>query len=298
MNSEPKILYINRAINDKQQDFEFLFTIYRICINTYNSHVIFDFTGCSFLKQNAIAFIGALIRLLQVHENLVSFRLQSIRYDVKRHLEQNGFLHTFFATDAKWNGNSIPYREDMMSDTDNYTLYLSEKWLKYGWIKVSDRLKAHIISPVIEAYINVFDHASSPVGVVTYGQYYHKMKLLKITLVDFGVGIPYNVRTYLEKPRMSAKNALEWAFQPSSTTKDQTQFARGVGLKLLKEFIQKNRGKLEVYSDDGYMCVDATHSGAMQHTMGFKGTLVQITLTCDETHYILTDEETNDDWFF
>ena len=54
----------------------------------------FDFSGCEFLQQNAVAFLGALVRLLQKNGNIVYFRTQSVNPKVRINLEQNGFLHS------------------------------------------------------------------------------------------------------------------------------------------------------------------------------------------------------------
>ena len=300
MSSDSVPVSIFKNINDNSWDYNYLFQLYEKLKNVSGVDVRFEFEGCRFLQQNAVAFLGALIRLLQKQHNTVFFALQSIAEPVRVNLEQNGFLYGLGLGGNPWDGNSIPYREDTTYDVNDYTDYLSERWLGRGWINVSEQLKDHIITRIIEAYINVFDHADSPIGVVTCGQRYPNKGELKLALVDFGVGIPFTVRTYLEQPNLSAQEALKWAFEPTKTTKDKGNFARGNGLKLLKSFIQENHGKLEIYSDTGYVRIDATGDYFTDRQSGFKGTLVQVTLMCDETRYTLPGEEDHDsnEWFF
>ena len=114
-------------------------------------------------------------------------------------------------------------------------------------------------------------------------------------MVDMGVGIPQTVRDYLKQPEMSAEAALRWAFEPTKTTKDQNNFARGNGLKLLKSFMEENHGKLEIYSENGYACIDDTGNRFEKNrSRSFQGTIVQITLICDTDRYTLPEEEDYD----
>jgi anti-anti-sigma regulatory factor/predicted small secreted protein len=295
-----KLVHIDRNINDDQRDYDYLLDLGDALKGTRDTKVVFDFTGCEFLRQNAVVVLGAIIRLLQRNGNAVVFRLSSIHERVRVNLEQNGFLHSLGLGGSPWDGNSIPYREDRFMAEDDYADYLSEKWLGRGWINVSASLRDHIVSRVIEAYINVFDHAKSPVGVITCGQHYPYMHELRITMVDVGVGIPHTVREYMKQPQMSADDALRWAFEPTKTTKDQNNFARGNGLKLLKSFMEENHGKLEIYSGAGYACIDDKGNRFENRSRSFQGTIVQITLICDTTRYALPEEEDydSDEWFF
>jgi hypothetical protein len=295
-----KTVFINQNINDGQWDYDFLFDLCGQLRGIKDSDIIFDFTGCGFLRQNAVVILGALTRVLQQDGNTVRFRLSTIVERVRTNLEQNGFLYRLGLGNTPWDGNSIPYREDRFMVEDDYADFLSEKWLGRGWINVSANLRDHIVSRVIEAYINVFDHAASPIGVITCGQHYPRMEELRITMVDMGVGIPHTVRAYLKQPQMSAADALRWAFEPMKTTKDQDNFARGNGLKLLKSFMEENHGKLEIYSETGYVCIDDRGNRFENRQRSFQGTIVQITLICDAARYTLAeeDDQNSDEWFF
>ncbi len=295
-----KIVSVRGYINDSPPDYDYLFALCDQLRGIKSTEVIFDFTGCGFLRQNAVVLLGALVRLLQQNENKVAFRLGTIVDRVRINLEQNGFLHRLGLGGTPWNGNSIPFREDVVMVEDDYADFLSEKWLGRGWINVSANLRDHIVSRVIEAYINVFDHAASPIGVITCGQHYPSWRELRITMVDMGVGIPHNVREYLKQPQMSAADALRWAFEPMKTTKDQDNFARGNGLKLLKSFMEDNHGKLEIYSETGYVCIDDKGVRFYNRQRSFQGTIVQITLICDAARYTLAeeDDQNSEEWFF
>jgi signal transduction histidine kinase len=113
--------------------------------------------------------------------------------------------------------------------------------------------------------------------------------MLKLTVVDFGVGIPSNVRLFRRTPNIAAASAIRWAFQRGTTTKPNGT-GRGLGLDLLKEFVQLNQGRLEVFSHDGYALIGEGQERYETRQSYFEGTLVNITLRCDERHYRLADE--------
>ncbi len=47
----------------------------------------------------------------------------------------------------------------------------------------------------------------------------HPELLADRAVVDFGVGIPHNVRNFQKNFTLPADRALEWAFQPGTTTR-------------------------------------------------------------------------------
>jgi len=69
------------------------------------------------------------------------------------------------------------------------------------------------------------------------------MNQLVLSVVDFGMGIPNKIRSYLQSdPRAAnllSSSCLEWAFQSGNTTSRQLGVARGLGLDLLKEGLKK-----------------------------------------------------------
>ena len=115
------------------------------------------------------------------------------------------------------------------------------------------------------------------------------------TVVDFGIGIPANVRIHFNHdPRarsISASKCLQWAFQRGTTTGSKGHdISRGVGLDLLKEFIKINQGGLNMFSHEGYARIDNNIDMVANRISFFEGTLVNITLKCDESFYHFSDE--------
>ena len=68
---------------------------------------------------------------------------------------------------------------------------------------------------------------------------------------------------------------------------------RGLGLDLLKQFVCLNKGRLEFFSDYGHVYIDESRELYRVMPTFFEGTLVNISLVCDDTYYHLKSEMTD-----
>ena len=286
------------TLNDGPHDFARLVGIWND-VNDYFADIRFDFSRCGFLRPNAVAFLGGLARLVESRMGSVTFDWGTLHNSwVKTTLRQNGFACAFGDASAPWDGTSIRYREDREFYPDEVADYLSENWLGKGWVHthVSEALKNAIVERVLELYVNAFEHSESQIGVFSCGQYFPQLNELHLTLVDFGMGIPANVRGYLKKvrpdlaaERLKAGDCLRWAFQRMTTTRPGST-GRGVGLDLLKSFIRLNGGTMQVFSNDGFVEITADREVYDSFSTAFEGTVFHIKLICDENYYGLAGE--------
>ena len=290
------VLMLPALLNDKDQDFKKLFDL-RNQIEVSRADVDFDFSKCRFLRPNAVAFLGGTARLIESLGRKVAFDWDSLHNPaVLANMRQNGFAGTFGHPVTGWEGNSIPYREDRSLDMNAIMDYLTYNWLGKGWIHISDRLRDAIAGRMWEIYNNAFEHSGSKIGVFSCGQHFKKRNELILTVIDFGLGIPENVKTFFRKyvdeesiSKLTGAACLRWAFaRGNSTITDSV--ARGLGLDLLKEFVCLNQGKLEVYSNDAYALIDNAGERFVQRDVSFIGTIMHITLRCDERLYSFKDE--------
>lgn len=285
------------TINDRMRDFTQLFRIWNDA-NDYFADIRFNFSRCRFLRPNAVAFLGGLARLIESRMGSATFDWDTLRDEaVMTNLCQNGFARIFGYPTEAWCGNSIPYREDREFYPNEFADYLSNDWLGKGWVHehVSEPLKNAIIDRVLELYVNAFEHSKSQIGVFSCGQYFPQLNELHLTLIDFGMGIPASVRSYLKKirpdlpaERLTADFCLRWAFQNTHTTKPDS--SRGMGLTLLKSFIGANEGAMLVFSNDGFSEITADQESYGLFNPAFEGTVFHVRLICDENHYCLAGE--------
>lgn len=291
-----KVIRIS-TINDKISDFRRLFEI-RSQVDGWFEDVRFDFTECQFLRSNAVAFLGGLARSVESKSGSVVFDCNTLQNEaVITNLRQNGFAGNFGECSPGWDGNSIQYREDTHLEMNSIMDYLTYNWIGKGWIHVSHELCDAIVGQMWEIYNNAFEHGNSPIGVVSCGQHFPKQKTLILSVIDFGIGIASNVRNFLRHKvheedrvsRLSGGKCLEWAFKEGNTT-CMSEIPRGLGLDFLKRFVRLNQGKLEVYSNDGYVIIDKDRECYSTLDFSFNGTVIHITLQCDEKLYRFYNE--------
>lgn len=278
------------TLNDDKIDFIKLFRLWQQITTANHSEFIFEFSECRFLRQNAVAFLGGLARLIQSRGGDVSFAWNTLQEDIRANLAQSGFLSAFGNNQGRWQGNSIPYREDVDDSVESILNYLDKQWLGRDWVEVSQTIKDEIVCTVLEIYSNAFEHGRSNIGVFTCGQRYPNLNKLKLTAIDFGVGIPANVRQFYQNSNMLAEEALSWAFKPGTTTRHST-VPGGTGLDSLKKFVKSKQGKIEIYSHDGYALIDESQELYQSAPTFFEGTLINITIKCDINYYKFTENE-------
>jgi signal transduction histidine kinase len=294
-------------INDRPADFDKLFKLWNEAKGN-SLDITFDFSTCDFLRPNAIAFLGGLARLVESRNGRVTFDWNTANDKILAILRQNRFARVFGYTGVSGGpGNSIPYREDKTqsiyaSDVkDDIIEYLRHEWLGSGWVRMSPKLKNAIVGRVWEIYANAFLHAESGIGVFSCGQFFWRMGLLKLAVVDFGVGIPARIKElfkdYPSVGKLAAAACLRWAFQPGTSTRRHEGTGRGIGLDMLKEFVYVNHGKLEIYSENGYALITNQKEQYSNQASFFKGTVVNITLHCDERYYRFVNEGPSGPWF-
>jgi hypothetical protein len=155
-----------------------------------------------------------------------------------------------------------------------------------------------IAGKVWDVYANAFEHSRSPIGVFSCGQHYPGIKELHLTIIDFGQGIPCNVRSLPENTSLNPAQSLEWAIKPGNTT-IKSKIPRGMGLDFLRDFISSNQGNLTIFSNEGYIKIKSNEVRSELRSINFGGTLINIALKCDESYYYLASKEqnTNTSWF-
>src|SRR5690606_30003974 len=108
--------------------------------------------------------------------------------------------------------------------------------------------------------------------------------LLNFSVVDLGIGIQANVEKHTGV-HFAPQTAIVWATEARNTTK-RGGIPGGLGLKLLREFISLNGGRIQIVSDSGYwqQTKDKTMSRQLQYA--FPGTVVTIEInTADKQSY-------------
>lgn len=255
-----------------------------------------DFSNCSFFEANMAAPFYAVIARLRNALNDIS--VVNLPSPVETILRKNHFL-TVFNMDAlrDTNQTTIPFKIFKLHAGEQFSEYLDAYMKGRGIPSMSPALTKRFRQSLLEIFQNAAIHSQSKYGVFTCGQFYPQKHRLDFTISDAGIGIRENVRRYTGKKKMSSCAAIEWALTEGNTTKTGKQ-PGGLGLKLIKDFIQMNKGKLQIISRFGYYEFTTTGDQIVKMEHDFPGTCVNIEInTADRGNYCLKSELSSDDIF-
>jgi anti-sigma regulatory factor (Ser/Thr protein kinase) len=133
-------------------------------------------------------------------------------------------------------------------------------WIS-GGVGLSPASFASIKVCLEEVFNNIIDHSGEKVGCV-FAQHYLQKQEVMLSISDFGVGIPFNVRKV--EPGISDSAALARAVIEGFTTKS-TLRNQGAGLNILTRYVvSNNRGRVFVQSLRGsFNCIYAASGPRM-----------------------------------
>ncbi len=147
---------------------------------------------------------------------------------------------------------------------------------------------------IFEIFSNAVLHSCTKLGIFSCGQLFPSRNRLDFTVADLGIGIRQNVESHIGFS-LSAEQAITWATEGNNTTKH-GNVPGGLGLKLLCEFIDQNRGCIQIVSDAGYWRREneEIHTTLLEYP--FPGTVVSVEInTASEYSYRLASELTETD---
>ncbi|MFK5949699.1 MAG: hypothetical protein QM500_13130 [Methylococcales bacterium] len=311
------------SIRDDESGYNFLFRLSHSIMSDPMRHFDFDFKRCAILDQNAIAMLGGLARYVDAHNSSLSsamkgilgekcgvmFLVDSMSPLISDQLVKNNFLNHFSKASFEGYpvGDYIGYREHTeYLDANEIARHLNDEWLSDGKLSVTPALKEAVISRIFEIFMNAYGHAIDQsrikgLGAISCGQYNKKSGHLKLTVLDFGIGIIENVKSLLGKD-IDDVSAMEWALVTGNSTRTDSldkDMPRGLGFGLLNKFVLVNKGSLSIFSNTCSACVDDNGNYVVKKMKTpFDGTMVSITINCDDRHYSFNSEIDESEQYF
>jgi hypothetical protein len=285
-----------RDLRSNRQGFEQMAELASKIEDYFLGEIVVDMSQVGFCDANMCAPLGAVLYRASVDLNTVNF--SGLSEPVKAILEKNGFLANYgydFRRDTY--GTTIQYRRFERDESRLFAQYIERELLVgKGLPQMTDGLKRGFKEGILEIFSNSVIHAESKNGIFTCGQLFPANKLLNFTITDLGIGFRENI---LRKRglALTSRQAIEWAMQAGNTTKN-GRIPGGLGLKLLREFIQKNGGKIQITSYDGYWELSSGRAQSYTLKNSFPGTVVNIVInTADQKTYRLSKEISPEDLF-
>jgi len=226
---------------------------------------------------NMCSMLGAILYLFQRNLNNISINTEP---SITTILEKNNFLSFFgHARISDTHNTTISYQ--MLNPNDHlfFNGYIFNEFLsKPDLPQMSPLLKKKIAESIYELFVNAQIHSHTE-KIFTCGQHYPNKKEIEFMITDIGIGFKESVNRRFGA-NISSIQAIRWAMEEGHTTKEET--SGGLGLSLLKEFIHKNNGKIQVISGDGYWEYSGESIIEQTFREPFPGTVINIRVRTDD----------------
>jgi hypothetical protein len=282
------VKYYLPTIRSDKEGFTELARLRDVLGESIDDELIIDFSKCAFFDANMAASLKSVLATISGKSKTIS--IIGLPQKIENILRKNQFLSEYgyqFLQDH--NLTTLPYQYFQFSDSALFNKYLITHLSGKGIPEMSSVLKKKFRQSIFEIFENCATHSQSSPGIFVCGQSFPRLNRLDLTIADAGVGIRTNVRRFLNK-QISSRYAIRWAMKQGHTTKTGSQ-PGGFGLALLQNFIEHNKGKIQIVSRKGYY---EFSNGKKKYEIldaDFPGTTINLEInTKDNNSYCLSSE--------
>lgn len=275
-------------IRSNFEGYDFLVKFFSKTQKCIFDDILLDLSKTEWFEANLTAVLGAILSRLQFEPNTI--KIENICNKIKNIFSRNYFLSYFSGAETPdYYATTVRYRKFKIAEEKLFKEYLDRELLSKEVLpEMSASLRKKINESIFEIFNNAILHGDCE-NIFSCGQYYHQKKRLDFTIVNLGRTIQTNVNEYLRK-NLSGIETIQWAEHEGHTTK-QSRIPGGLGFSLIKDFLKKNRGKIQIVSADGYWEQAESNETSRSFSEKFKGTIVNLEFNvADDNHYCLTSE--------
>ncbi len=271
-------------INNTFESYQRLITFYQSNKNNLFGDIHLDLHG--FFSANMSAALGALLDLFSANLNDIHF--DRISPQIEQILLKNDFL-TYYGRQRLHDDHHTTIKFQKLKPTDGkyFKSYVIEELIGRTELPfMSVGVKEKITEAIYEIFVNAQIHSETK-SIYTCGQFFPNKNKIEFTIVDTGIGFKEKINQRFNS-KLNAIQAIEWAVQDTHTTKNVTG---GIGLAILKEFITRNKGKMQIVSDTGFYELGMQEEVFKMFQDKFPGTIVNLQFcTDDSNNYSLKSE--------
>ena len=228
----------------------------------------------------ADAHLASALRVVVDHsfERKQHLRFTNIAKNVSDILRKNGFFNERL---PDTNDTTIPWTHFSVDDSVEFASFAREHLSRHSMPKMSKSLSRKFFEGIDEIFANSSLHSNSPTPISVCGQYYPRKKKLAFVISDGGRGIRNSYIRWSGQD-IDAHDAINWAMQPQSTSRV-GDIPGGLGLTLIREFVELNGGVLAVASDKGFWKQDGTDVTMDGMRMPYTGTSIVLEIDSADT---------------
>jgi hypothetical protein len=219
--------------------------------------------------------------------------LTALPTELREKWKSNGFFNKFNydTTKIEKKHKEIRYIEIEKSAITKVTDYINEELLNRNDIpKMSAELHREFNKNIVEIINNAFEHGKTD-KVICCGNYSAKENILEFSICNVGITIRQNVENYRQRKQngIMPNSCIDWATEDGTTTVE--NISRGLGLYLLKQFFDKNGGRIQIVSDNEFWERKNQAVITEQLSTTFNGTIINFEFNLADTKaYCLAGE--------
>lgn len=252
-----------------------------------DNHFTFDFAHLAFIDGSGLTVFSNTLEWLHSHKAAVYFTNHNRPHSASIcYLDDCGFFSRNIGQSlrsfARVRPTTLPFMRVDQSEAFSWLENNFTPWMS-GVLSVPSGALGSIRACVGEVFNNIPDHSTETIGFA-HIQHYPNVKNVRITVSDFGRGIPNSIRAAL--PGLSDADAILKATEEGFTSQS-TPRNRGMGLDTLIRCVTSNEGNVSIYSFSGALTCWRNSDGTIfRHTSqgsgAYPGTLVDISLKTDK----------------
>ncbi|MDI9337822.1 MAG: ATP-binding protein [Alphaproteobacteria bacterium] len=274
-------------INNTFESFQSLIQLYEIHKNKFFGDIHLEIQN--FFAANMSAVLGAVLDTFTANLNKIHFDFLSPK--IETILLKNDFL-TYFGKQRAVDVNNTTIKFQKLKPTDGkyFKNYVIEELIERhiaDLLQMSKGIKEKIVEAIYEIFVNAQIHSETKF-IYTCGQFFPNKKKIEFTIVDTGIGFREKINRRFGS-NLRAKQAIKWAVEEKKTTKE--GISGGLGLAILREFVNVNKGKMQIVSNNGFYQFDSDGETLNEFQGEFQGTIVNLEFrTDDNNNYSLESE--------
>ncbi|HEX8624173.1 MAG TPA: hypothetical protein VF782_03755 [Allosphingosinicella sp.] len=244
--------------------------------------VIFDFQRLSWIDGTGLTVFCNTLEWLRARSAVFSFINYTGHKQAISYLDDCGFFKEYLgeplSSKASPRRTSLPFKRIQPSEGFWWLDNTAAPWLA-DVLRVQVGALVSIKTSAKEIFNNIADHSAEQIGFV-HLQHYPRREEIRLTISDFGTGIPATIRRRYGD--MSDSKAIRLAVEEGITTRS-TPNNRGAGLRILVDYVSHNKGSVAIYSLGGMLLTEPNEDGtpaffSSQGAGTYPGTLVDIIL--------------------
>lgn len=184
------------------------------------------------------------------------------------------------------NHTTMPLTHFRLDEEVEFANYTRKHMSRREMPRMTDALQGKFYEGIDELFANSALHSKSPIAVSVAGQFFPRTEKLAFVISDGGRGVDGSLRA-AGYTFPSPEEAIDWAMQPNNTSR-QGYIPGGLGLRLLRDFVEANNGKLTVASTRGVWIQSGREVVKRSMRREFPGTAVILEInTSDKKRYDL-----------